>query len=228
MSSPTPPPEFFDLVQQGDRRSTAEFVDRYTPVALVHLRVSFARLSKAEHDELVQEILVEVIANLPKYDRTMPFKAWFLTITRRRAIDFMRHHAEEWVEGKFGLVPRHVSYEAAMDEDGPEALKTQIREATATDAALGVDAEGEQGEADAQAPVGPLTSQLAALRDWMASLSPVKRVLLDHYSLGASWEEVAERLTRLGDPVSPATARVRGHRLLERARKLLAGDSGES
>lgn len=228
MSSPTPPPEFFDLVQQGDRRSTAEFANRYTPVALAHLRASFARLSEAEHDELVQEILVEVIANLPKYDRTRPFKAWFLTITRRRAIDFMRQHAEEWVEGEFGVVPRHVSYEAAMDEDGPETLKTQIREATATDAAFGLDAEGEEGGADAQAPLGPLTTQLAALRDWMASLSREDRVLLDRYRLGASWEEVAERLTSLGDPVSPGTAKVRGHRLKERARKLLAGGSGES
>lgn len=228
MSSPTPPPEFFDLVQQGDRRATAEFVDRYTPVALAHLRANFTRMSGAEHDELVQEILVDVIASLPRYDRTRPFKAWFLTITRRRALDFMERNAGEWVQGEFGQVPTHVSYEAAMDEDGPEALKTQIREATATDASLGVDADGEEGEVDAQAPVGALTSQLAALRDWMALLSPEQRVLLDHYTLGASWEEVADRLTRLGDPVSPETAKVRGHRLKERAKRLLAGGSGES
>lgn len=227
MSSPTPPPEFFDLVQQGDRRSTAEFVDRYTPVALAYLRVSFARMSGAEHDELVQEILLEVISNLRKYDRTRPFRAWFLTITKRRALDFMERHAGEWVQGESGVVPTHVSYEAAMDEDGPEALQTQIREATATDAALGVDAEGEEGGADAQAPVGSLTSQVPALLEWMASLSPEDRVLLDRYRLGASWEEVAERLTRLGDPVSPGTARVRGHRLIARAKRVLAGGSGD-
>jgi RNA polymerase sigma factor (sigma-70 family) len=228
MSSPTPTPEFFDLVQQGDRRATAEFVDRFGPVALAFLRVKFTRLSEAEHDELVQEILVDVIASLPKYDRTRPFKAWFRTITRRRALDFMEQHAGEWMQGEFGQVPTHISYEAAMDPEGPEELQTQIRKATATDAALDVDPEDEESEVDAQAPVGSLTSQLAALRDWMASLSPEQRVLLDHYTLGASWEEVAEQLTRLGDPVSPGTAKVRGHRLKERAKRLLAGGSGES
>lgn len=228
MSYRTPPPEFFDLVQLGDRRATADFVERFGPVALAYLRVKFTRMSEAERDELVQEILVDVIASLPNYDRTRPFKAWFLKITSRRAIDFMVRHAGEWVQGEFGQVPTHVSYEAAMDEDGPEALKTQIREATVTDAALAGVAEGEEDGSDSQPPVGALTSQLAAVRNWMASLSTEQRVLLDHYTLGVSWEEVAERLTSLGDPVSPRTAKVRGHRLKERAKRLLAGGSGQS
>ena len=227
MSSPTPPPEFFDLVQQGDRRATIDFVDRYAPVALAFLGAKFTRMSEAEHEELVQEILVDVIASLPKYDRTKPFKAWFLTITSRRALDFMKRHSDEWTQGDFGQVPTHVSYEEATGLDGPEELKTQIRMATAIDAEPDIAVEGDEDNLDEPALADSLTAQLDALRRWTETLTPEQRVLLSHYTLGASWEVVAEQLAHLGDVVKPATARVRGHRLIESAKKKFGVGPGD-
>jgi RNA polymerase sigma factor (sigma-70 family) len=218
MSSPTPPPEFFDLVQQGDRHATTDFVDRHGPIALALLRAKFTRMSEAEREELVQEILLDVIASLPKYDRAMPFKPWFLTITRRRALDFMERHSEEWVEGEHGHVPTHVSYDEATGPEGPEELKAQILVATATSAEPNSAAAAEECDPDEAPPQGSLEAQIDALRRWTATLSPEQQALLSHYTLGACWEEVAEQLARLGDPVRPAAARVRGHRLIARAK----------
>ena len=220
MPSPTPPPEFFDLVQQGDRHATAEFVDRFGPIALALLRVKFTWITDAEREELVQEILFDVIASLPKFDRALPFRPWFLTIARRRALDFMDQHAEEWVEGKYGHVPTHVSYEEATGPEGAEELKAQIRAATATDAEPKVDVEGDV-DGDKAPLSGTLAARVTAVRHWVASLTAEQQALLSHYRLGASWEEVAEQLARLGDPVTPATARVRGHRLIASAKMKL-------
>lgn len=225
MSSPTPPPKFFDLVQQGDRRATAEFVDRYAPIAMAYLGAKFTRMSEAEHEELVQEVLLDVIASLPNYDRTRPFQPWFLTITRRRAMDFMDQHSGEWTEGESGVVPTHLSYEAATGPDGPEELKTQIRTATTTEAEPEL---GEADEADEPKVLSAIAEHAEALRSWRDTLTPNEQVLLTHYTLGASWEEVAEQLERLGDVVKPATAKVRGHRLIGRAKKLFGVTADDS
>jgi len=217
MSSPTPPPEFFDLVQQGDRRATADFVDRFGPIAMAYLGANFTRMSGAEHEELVQEVLLNVIASLPNYDRTRPFKPWFLTITSRRAMDFMEQHSDEWTKGDSGLLPTHVSYEEATGPDGPEELKTQIRTATTTEAGSEFD---EADEADEPVELSAIADQADRLRAWMDTLTPNEQVLLTHYTLGASWQEVAEQLAQLGDVAKPASAKVRGHRLIGRAKKL--------
>src|SRR5258706_8835865 len=70
-----------------------------------------------------------------------------------------------------------------------------------------------------------ISSTLAAMIDklqtWMTTLTDRERALLDHYTYGASWEEVVAELTKLGAPVSISTARVQGHRLIKRAQQEL-------
>lgn len=232
MTFDTPPPEFFDRVQAGDRASTVEFSDRYGKVALVLLANRFRRITNGEREELAQDIVLEAIESLGAYERSRPFNRWFVTIARRRAFDFMRQHAREWVEGEYGQVPTMVSLDFASSGEAPEDLRTKIRTATAHELLddVGLEGDGQASErpddealelareAGAPKPFGEL---LARASQWVKSRTPAEQAVLSHYMHGASWGEVAEELSRLGDPVSSATARVRGHRLIAKAAKEL-------
>jgi RNA polymerase sigma factor (sigma-70 family) len=221
-----PMTEFFDLVQQGDRAATTEFVDRYGPVAHALLRSRFSKLSKEDCQELVQDVLVNVIASLPKYDRGQPFKPWFLTITGRRALDFIDKQAADWVEGELGSVPLHISFEDATAPDAPKSLKVQVLDATARDSAFEASVDTE-APSETGATTAGLTAKLTALGVWLQSRSVGEKAVLEHYMLGASWQEVAARLLALGQQVSPSTAAVRGHRLIAKARKELGQQLGD-
>lgn len=232
MTPDTPPPEFFDRVQAGDRAATEEFVDRYGKVALALLRSRFQRITQAEREELVQQILLIAIKHLAGYDRSRQFAPWFLTIAKRRAMDFMRRHAREWVEGEFGRVPTAVSLDFASSQEAPEALRKQVRSASAYQVAddFGLEDDGEASATPAAEPLelareagvaAAFAERLAAVTQWIESRTPEERAVLGHYMHGASWDHVAEELARLGDPVSLGTARVRGHRLIAKAMKEL-------
>lgn len=219
MPIPTPSTELLDLVEQGDRSATTEFVERYADAALQLVWLKFTRLSREDCEEIAQDVMLNVLASLTNYDRNEPFKPWFVTIVRRRALDFTERHAREWVAGERGLVAAQLSFEEATAPDAPTSLKNQVAAATSRDPVDDGPMSSEMGwQGTVEASV---ERQIAALGRWIATLGQSDRALLDHHLYGASWEEVAAKLGTLGHVVSAATARVRGHRLIARAKREL-------
>lgn len=221
MSIPTPSAELLDSVELGDRAATTEFVERYGAAALQLVRLWFSRLSHEDCEEIAQDIMMDVLASVANYDRSKPFKPWFVTIVRRRALDFTEKHAKEWVEGERGLIPTHVSFEEATEPDAPRSLKNQVLAATSRELLGDGQTASEMGVPDAiSASAG---AKLVALKQWVSTLDEPDRVLLDHHLYGASWDEVAAKLATFGHTVTAAAARVRGHRLIARAKRELTG-----
>ena len=239
MTPAPPPPEFFARLEAGDDAAIKEFVDRYAKVANTLLRGRFTQITLAEREDLVQEILIEVLEKLGAYDRSRPFNPWFITIVRRRALDFLRKNAGEWIEGEFGRLPTFVSLDYATGRDAPDSLKKQVVTAVAgqpaPDAGLEDDSDASHDESvtdgarptPGASPPTRLGELLAEVVAWASSRDPKEQALLSHYMYGASWEEVATKLTGLGDSVSPNTAKVRGHRLLQKAVKELGREERE-
>src|SRR5687768_7266757 len=102
MSIKSPPPELLDAVEQGDRAATTRFVDEYIAIAQQLVGLRFRRLSREDCEEIAVDAMLDVIASLPKYDRSRPFGPWLLTIVRRRGLDFLEKHKGEWTKGERG------------------------------------------------------------------------------------------------------------------------------
>jgi RNA polymerase sigma factor (sigma-70 family) len=219
MSIKSPPPELLDAVEQGDRAATTRFVDEYVGIAQQLAELHFRRLSREDCEEIAIDAMLDVIASLPKYDRSRPFGPWLLTIVRRRGLDFLEKHEGEWTKGERGQVPTQVSFEDASRDDAPRQLKRDLESATARELTGDGIAASETAEPAAISP--RLAAMIDKLQAWMTTLTDRERALLDHYTYGASWEEVVAELTKLGGPVSVSTARVQGHRLIKRAQREL-------
>ena len=219
MSIKSPAPELLDAVEQGDRAATTRFVDEYIVIAQQLAWLHFGRLSREDCEEIAVDAMNDVIAGLPRYDRSKTFGPWFLTIVRRRGIDFLKKHDDEWVDGELGKVPTQVSFEEASEDHAPRLLKHDLLNATAR-YSIG---DGITASETAEPVVigSRIAAKLAKLQSWINKLTEQDRALLAHYTHGASWGEVAAELTKLGEPVSADTARVRGHRLKERAKREL-------
>jgi|SRR6185437_13076538 len=219
MSIESPAPDLLDAVEQGDRLATARFVDEYIEVALQLAWLNFGRLSREDCEEIAVDAMNDVIAGLSSYDRSKAFGPWFLTIVRRRGIDFLKKREDEWTDGELGQVSTQVSFEEASKDHAPRLLKQDLRNATARDALGDGVTASETAEPEIISP--RVAAKLTRLQAWIDMLSEQDRALLTHYTHGASWEEVAAELTRLGESVSEGTAKVRGHRLKERAKREL-------
>jgi len=207
-----PAPELLDSVEQGDRVATTRFVDEYIVIAQQLAWLHFGRLSHEDCEEIAVDAMRDVIDGLPKYDRSKPFGPWFLTIVRRRGLDFLDKHEDEWTEGERGQVSTQVSFEEASEDDAPRQLKEDLLNATARDSIGDGVTISETAHAEVISP--RIAAKLAKLEAWMEKLSDKERALLSHYTHGVSWEEIAAELAKLGDAVSPGSARVRGHRLI--------------
>jgi RNA polymerase sigma factor (sigma-70 family) len=219
MAIKSPPPELLDAVEQGDRAATTRFVDEYIAIAQQLAELHFRRLSREDCEEIAIDAMLDVIASLPKYDRSRPFGPWLLTIVRRRGLDFLEKHKGEWTKGERGQVPTQVSFEDASRDDAPRQLKRDLESATARELTGDGNTASETAEPAAISP--RLAAMIDKLQAWMTTLTDRERALLDHYTYGASWEEVVAELTNLGAPVSISTARVQGHRLIKRAQQEL-------
>jgi RNA polymerase sigma factor (sigma-70 family) len=219
MSIKSPAPELLDAVEQGDRPATTRFVDEYIDIAQQLAWLHFRRLSREDCEEIAVDAMNDVIASLPRYDRSKPFGPWFLTIVRRRGLDFLEKHKDEWVDGERGQVSTQVSFEEASEDHAPRLLKQDLLNATARDSIGDGIVASETAEPEIISP--RIAANLAKLHAWIDKLSEQDRALLARYTNGASWEEVAAELTKLGASVSAGTAKVRGHRLKERAKREL-------
>jgi DNA-binding NarL/FixJ family response regulator len=136
---------------------------------------------------------------------------------RRRGLDFLDKHEDEWTEGERGQVSTQVSFEEASEDDAPRQLKEDLLNATARDSIGDGVTISETSHAEVISP--RIAAKIAKLEAWMEKLSDKERALLSHYTHGVSWEEIAAELAKLGDTVSPDTARVRGHRLIKEKAK---------
>jgi RNA polymerase sigma factor (sigma-70 family) len=220
MSIKSPTPEQLDAVEQGDRPATTRFVDEHIAIAQQLTWLHFGRLSREDCEEIAVDAMRDVIDGLSKYNRSKPFGPWFVTIVRRRGLDFLDKHKEEWTEGERGQISTQVSFEEASEDDAPRQLKEDLLNATARESTGDGVIISETAEAEVISP--RIAAKITKLDAWMETLSHKERALLSHYTHGVSWEEIAAELAKLGDAVSPDTARVRGHRLIkERAKREL-------
>jgi RNA polymerase sigma factor (sigma-70 family) len=215
----SPLPELLDAVEKGDRAATTQFVDEYIAIAKQLVGAYFRRLSREDGEEIAVDAMLDVIASLPKYDRSKPFGPWLSTIVRRRGLDFLEKHKGEWTKGERGQVSTHVSFEDASRNDAPRQLKKDLESATARQLTGDGITASETAESEVISP--RLAAMIDKLEAWMNNLTDRERALLAHYTYGASWEEVVSELTKLGAPLSIGTARVQGHRLIKRAQQEL-------
>jgi RNA polymerase sigma-70 factor (ECF subfamily) len=78
---PTPDEHLVQRVCTGDQRAFEELYDRY--FARVHHFVGRRLRNRADADETVQEVFVNVFASIDSYRGEAPFGAWLFGLTRR-------------------------------------------------------------------------------------------------------------------------------------------------
>ena len=96
----------------GDDASWRRFHDSY--VRLLHAVALRAGLGEAEAQDVVQETIIDVAAQMPgfQYDRTRGrFKNWLLTIVRRR---ISNHHRRQHYRHEGQQVPRAQRLDTAL------------------------------------------------------------------------------------------------------------------
>jgi len=78
---PIPDELLVERVRAGDQRAFEELYDRY--FARVHHFVARRLRNRADADETVQEVFVNVFASIDSYRGEAPFGAWLFGLTRR-------------------------------------------------------------------------------------------------------------------------------------------------
>lgn len=90
----TPDPEDRQLVAavvRGDRKATAEFVERFTDGLYAYVRHRLApRVDLV--DDLVQEVFLAALKGLPSFAGRSSLKTWLAGIARHKVEDFYRAH----------------------------------------------------------------------------------------------------------------------------------------
>jgi RNA polymerase sigma-70 factor (ECF subfamily) len=81
MSCPIPDELLVDRVRGGDERAFEDLYGRY--FARVHHFVARRLRNRADADETVQEVFVNVFASIDSYRGEAPFGAWLFGLTRR-------------------------------------------------------------------------------------------------------------------------------------------------
>jgi len=90
----TPDPEDGQLVAavvRGDRKATAEFVERFSDGVYAYVRRRLApRVDLV--DDLVQEVFLAALRGLPSFAGRSSLKTWLAGIARHKVEDFYRAH----------------------------------------------------------------------------------------------------------------------------------------
>jgi RNA polymerase sigma-70 factor (ECF subfamily) len=81
--------KFVLLAAGGDRSAFGELYQRYARV--VHA-ILLARVPPADADDLVQDVFISAMRNLPALRAPAAFRGWLASIARNRAADYHRHH----------------------------------------------------------------------------------------------------------------------------------------
>lgn len=77
------------LAARGDRSAFGELFQRYARV--VHA-ILLARVPVADADDLVQDVFISALRNLPALREPAAFRGWLASIARNRAADYHRQH----------------------------------------------------------------------------------------------------------------------------------------
>jgi RNA polymerase sigma-70 factor (ECF subfamily) len=91
------------LRQQNDPEAWERFVRLYTPLLLVWTRRQ--GFQEADAHDLVQEVLLKLVRELPKYQRGdgQSFRGWLFRVTANQCADFRRRKATRVLPGAGGL-----------------------------------------------------------------------------------------------------------------------------
>lgn len=122
--------ELIVAARDGDGRAFAELVRRHAE-RVSRLVARFAR-SRADLEEISQDVFIEVHRSLSRYDGRAPFEHWLCRIATRRCYDHLRRlYRRRWLGSLDALLSSgHEPVAVAPDEgDDPrlEALRAAIR-----------------------------------------------------------------------------------------------------
>ncbi|MDA8632185.1 RNA polymerase sigma factor [Verrucomicrobiales bacterium] len=82
--------ELVGLAQRGDEDAFVELAKRYRP-KVWSTASRFAR-SRAELEDLTQDLFLKIWKGIPGYRADSPFENWLMTVTVRGCYDFLRKH----------------------------------------------------------------------------------------------------------------------------------------
>ena len=82
--------ELVSLAQRGDDDAFVELAKRYRP-KVWSTASRFAR-SRAELEDLTQDLFLKIWKGMPGYRADSPFENWLMTVTVRGCYDFLRKH----------------------------------------------------------------------------------------------------------------------------------------
>lgn len=85
--------------QQGDRDAYRRLLTEITPWATGLLR----RVCGADAEDVAQELLLSIHQARATYDPARPFRAWAISIARRRAADWLRRRGRRGLEIEFSF-----------------------------------------------------------------------------------------------------------------------------
>ncbi len=123
--------ELVAAAQGGDDGAFAELVRRHAS-RISRLVARFAR-SRADLEEIAQDVFIEVHRSLPRYDGRAPFEHWLCRIATRRCYDHLRRlYRRRWLGSldvllSAGHEPEAEPLVEAGDDPRLEALRAAIR-----------------------------------------------------------------------------------------------------
>jgi len=118
MTCPIPDELLVERVCAGDQRAFEDLYDRY--FARVHHFVARRLRNRADADETVQEVFVNVFASIDSYRGEAPFGAWLFGLTRRTVASRFKKRTPSLVS--LGEDDFDNSFQATTREPGPLEL----------------------------------------------------------------------------------------------------------
>ena len=123
--------ELVAAARDGDDRAFAELVRRHAG-RVSRLVARFAR-SRADLEEIAQDVFIEMHRSLPRYDGRAPFEHWLCRIATRRCYDHLRRlYRRRWLASldvllSAGHEPEAGPLDAESGDPRVEALRAAIR-----------------------------------------------------------------------------------------------------
>ena len=163
MALPEPDPQDLARARAGDRAAFGRIVHVYSRL-IYNLAYRMTR-SRAEADDLSQEIFLRMFRNLRMHDRTRPFGPWIYRLGHNLGVNFVTRRP-----------PRPLPLDARDADDEGARLDPPARGPSAVE------------QADA-------AERAVRVRAAVRRLPPAQRAILTmHYFQGCSYEELAATL----------------------------------
>jgi RNA polymerase sigma-70 factor (ECF subfamily) len=104
-------------IQAGDREGYTELYTRYFDRVYAYLRIAVRNQHEAE--DLTQQVFVNVLEALPRYERrAQPFRAWLFTIVRHTALRHLRRRQREQPAEPAAMARRNESVAEHTADEG--------------------------------------------------------------------------------------------------------------